>query len=85
MNRVHGLVDRRHSRSTMDRSRGAAVGSRELALGAAPVSGSSPWVEEKGDELRGFLTMGESGRRVEGVRPSAVNRGGGQSSAVGTR
>jgi hypothetical protein len=85
MNHVHGLVDRWHSRSTMDRSRGAAVGSLELALGAAPVSGSSPWVEEKGEELRGVLTVGESGWRIEGVRPSVVNRCGGRSSAVGTR
>jgi hypothetical protein len=33
MNRVHGLVDRRRSRSTMDRSKGVAVGSLELTLG----------------------------------------------------
>jgi hypothetical protein len=53
MNRVHGLMDQRRSRSTMDRSRGAAVGSPELALGAAPVSGSSLGVEEKGEEVGG--------------------------------
>jgi hypothetical protein len=29
--------------------------------------------------------VGESGRCVEGVRPVAVNRGGGWSSAVGVR
>jgi hypothetical protein len=85
MNRFHGLVDRWRSRSTMDWSRGAAVGSPELTLGAAPVSGSSPWVKEKGEELQGVLTVGESGRRIEGVMPATVNRGGGQSSVVGAR
>jgi hypothetical protein len=29
--------------------------------------------------------VGESRRRVEGVRPAAVNRGGGRSSVVGAR
>jgi hypothetical protein len=29
--------------------------------------------------------VGKSGRRVEGVRPAVVNRGGGRSSAVGAR
>jgi hypothetical protein len=33
----------------------------------------------------GVLTMGESGRCIEGVRPVAVSRGGGRSSAVGAR
>jgi hypothetical protein len=68
MNHVHRLVDR---------SRGAVVGSLELVLEAAPVSGSSPLVEEKGEELRGVLTMGESGRRVQGVWPAAGSSGSG--------
>jgi hypothetical protein len=42
VNCVNGLVDRRCSRSTVDRSRGAAVGSLELMIGAASVSGSLP-------------------------------------------
>jgi hypothetical protein len=83
MNRVHGLVDQRRSRSTMKRSRGAAVGSPELVLGAAPVSGSSPWVEEKGEELWGVLTVGESGRHIEGVRPAVGSNGGGGWSSSG--
>jgi hypothetical protein len=64
------------SRSTMDRSRGAAVGSLELVLGAAPLNGCLPRIEEKGEELWGVLSVGKSGRRVDGVRPVAVNRGG---------
>jgi hypothetical protein len=51
MDQFHGLMDRWHSRSTMDRSNGAVVGLPELALGAAPVSGNSLRVGEKGEEL----------------------------------
>jgi hypothetical protein len=40
MNCVNGLVDRWCSRSTVNRSRGAVVGSLELMIGAALVSGS---------------------------------------------
>jgi hypothetical protein len=66
MNRVHGLMDRRRSRSTMDWSRGAAVASPELAVGAAPVSGSSPWQRGKGEEPMGVLTEVEIGQRDDG-------------------
>jgi hypothetical protein len=53
------------------------VGSLELALGAAPVSGSSASFEEKGEELWGVLTVGESGQHIEGVRPAVRSSAGG--------
>jgi hypothetical protein len=53
VDRFHGFVDRRRSEFPTDRSNGAVAGSLELALRATPVSGSSPQVGEKGEELRG--------------------------------
>jgi hypothetical protein len=62
---VHGPVD--HDRavvygSTVDHGRRWPKGSSELALGADPVSRSSPAVGEKGKGARGVSTMGEGGR-----------------------
>jgi hypothetical protein len=85
VNHVHGLGDQRRSRSTVYRSREAAVGSLELALGAAPVSGSSASFEEKGEELWGVLTVGESGQHIEGVRPAVRSSAGGDWCSTGRR
>jgi hypothetical protein len=62
---VHGPVD--HDRavvygSTVDHGRRWPKGSPELALGAAPVSGSSPAVGEKEKGAPGVPTVGEGGR-----------------------
>jgi hypothetical protein len=42
------------------------VASPELAVGAAPVSGSSPWQRGKGEEPMGVLTEVEIGQRDDG-------------------
>jgi hypothetical protein len=52
-------------------------GSPELALGAAPVSGSSPAVGEKEEEASGVPTVGEGGRCGAGGRPTTVDHNGG--------
>jgi hypothetical protein len=74
---VHGPVD--HDRavvygSTVDHGRRWMNGSPELALGAAPVSGSSPVVGKRRREPRGFLpwvrvggAVPEGGRRRRGM------------------
>jgi hypothetical protein len=62
-------VDHGRPQSIVDRSNGAAAGSLELMLGAAPVSGCTPQVGEKGDELRGSsLTTSMVGVEVESSR-----------------
>jgi hypothetical protein len=73
VDRAHGSVD--HSRtvvygSMVDHGRRWPKGSPELALGSAPVGGSSPAVGEK--EASGVPTVGEGGRC------SAVPEGGQQ-------
>jgi hypothetical protein len=62
----------------MDRSSGAAVDSLELALGAAPVSGSSPRVGEKGEELWEVLTEGTKEWHGGGIGRAMVNGCGGK-------
>jgi hypothetical protein len=57
------------SQSTMDWSNGAVVGSPALMLGAALVSGTSPRVGEKGEELQGVLTEGTKRATRWGNRP----------------
>jgi hypothetical protein len=52
-------------------------GSLELALGAAPVSGSSPAVGEKEKGAPGVPTMGEGGRCGAGGRSAMVDQNGG--------
>jgi hypothetical protein len=61
----------------MDGSNGAVVGSPELVLGAAPVSGSSPRVGKKGEELWGVLTDNFNGWSRGGIEPAvSFNCGG---------
>jgi hypothetical protein len=75
---VHGPVD--HDRavvygSTVDHGRQWMNGSPELALGAAPVSGSSPVVGEKEKGAPGVPTVGEGGRCGAEGRPATVRNG----------
>jgi hypothetical protein len=49
---------------------GGALTGALLAGAAEP--GSSPWVGEKGEELRGLLTKGFGGRFDSEVRPAVV-------------
>jgi hypothetical protein len=77
---VHGPVD--HDRavvygSTVDHGRRWPKGSPELALGAAPVSGSSPAVGEKEKGAPGVPTVGEGGWCGAGGRPATVDRNSG--------
>jgi hypothetical protein len=77
---VHGPVD--HDRavvygSTVDHGRGWPKGSPELALEAAPVSGSSPAVGEKEKGASRVPTVGEGGRCGAGGRPATADRNGG--------
>jgi hypothetical protein len=79
MDRAHGSVD--HGRTAVYGSMGDhrqqwPKGSLELALGAAPVSGSSPAVVEKEKEASGVPTVGEGGRCGAGGRPTTVDRNG---------
>jgi hypothetical protein len=67
----------------MDRSSGAAVDSPELTLGAAPVSGSSPRVGEKGEELWEVLTEGTKEWHGGGIGRAMVNGCGGKRGSVG--
>jgi hypothetical protein len=87
VDRFHGFVDRRRSESPTDRSNGAVAGSLELALGATPVSGSSPQVGEKGEELRGegrgVFTEGTKGRHGGRIGRATVNGGDGGRGPVG--
>jgi hypothetical protein len=74
VDRAHGSVD--HGRtavygSMVDHRRRWSKGSPELALTAAPVSGSSLAVGEK--EASGVPTMGEGGRCGAGGRPATVD------------
>jgi hypothetical protein len=67
-----GPVDRGRTTvygSTVDHGRRWPKGSPELALGATPVSGSSPAVGEKEEEASGVPTVGEGGRCGAGGRP----------------
>jgi hypothetical protein len=61
----------------VDHGRRWLKGSPELALGAAPVSGSSPAVGEKEKEALGLPTMGEGGWCGARGRPATVDRNGG--------
>jgi hypothetical protein len=70
-------VDHGRPQSIVDRSNGAATGSLELTLRAALVSGSTPRVGEKGDELRGVLTDNFNGWSRGGIEPVASFNGGG--------
>jgi hypothetical protein len=77
---VHGPVD--HDRavvygSTVDHGRQWPKGSPELALGAAPVSGSSTAVGEKEKGALGVPTVGQGGRCGNGGRPAAEKQIGG--------
>jgi hypothetical protein len=77
---VHGPMD--HDRvvvygSTVDHGWRWPKGSPEPALGAAPVSGSSPAVGEKEKGASGVPTVGEGGRCGAGGRPTLVDRNGG--------
>jgi hypothetical protein len=77
---VHGPVD--HDRavvygSTVDHGWWWSKGSPELALGAAPVSGSSPVVGEKEKGAPGVPIVGEGGRCSNGGRPAAEKQIGG--------
>jgi hypothetical protein len=79
VDRAHGSVD--HGRmavygSMVDHGRRWAKGSPELAIGAAPVSGSSPVVGEKEKEASGVPTVGEGGRCGPGGRPATVEQNG---------
>jgi hypothetical protein len=71
---VHGPVD--HDRAVVY---GSTVdhGWRWLMLGAAPVSGSSPAVEEKEKGAPGVPTVGQGGRCGAGGRPAAEKQIGG--------
>jgi hypothetical protein len=80
MDRAHGSVD--HGRtavygSTVDHGWWLPKGSPELALRAALVSGSSPAVGEKEEEISGVPTVGEGGQCGAGGRPVTVDRNGG--------
>jgi hypothetical protein len=75
---VHGPVD--HDRavvygSTVDHGQQWSKGSPELALGAAPVSGSSPAVGEKEKGAPEVPTVGEGGRCGAGGRPVTEGNG----------
>jgi hypothetical protein len=48
MDRVHGAVDRRRHRSTVDRGHRLRGGSPENSRNDAPVSGTSPRLRKKG-------------------------------------
>jgi hypothetical protein len=77
---VHGLVDDDRTvvyGSTVDHGRLWPKGSPERALGAAPVSGSSPAVGEKEKGALGVPTMGEGGWCGVGGRPVTVDRNSG--------
>jgi hypothetical protein len=77
---VHGLVD--HYRavvygSTVDHGRQWPKGLSELALGVAPLSGSSLAVGEKEKGAPRVPTVGEGGRCGAGGRPVTVDQNGG--------
>jgi hypothetical protein len=81
MGRAHGSVDRGGTAvygSTVNHGRWWPKGSPELALGAAPVSGSSPAVGEKEEEASGVPTVGEGGRCGAGGRPTMVDHNSGR-------
>jgi hypothetical protein len=84
VDRFHRFVDRRRSRSTMDQSSGVATGSPELTLEAASMSGSSPRVGEKGEELWGILTKDTKEQHGGGIGRAMVNGGSGGRGSVGT-
>jgi hypothetical protein len=77
VDRAHGSVD--HGRtavygSMVDHGWRWPKGSLELALGAAPVSGSSPAVGEKEMEASGVPTVGGGGRCGAEGRPTMVDQ-----------
>jgi hypothetical protein len=79
MDWTHGSVD--HGRtavygSMVDHGWRWLKGSPKLALGVAPVSGSSPAVGGKEKEASGVPTVGEGGRCGAGGRPVTVDRNG---------
>jgi hypothetical protein len=63
--------------SMVDHEQRRLKGSPERGLGAAPVSGSSSAVEEKGKGASGIPTVGEGGRCGAGGRPATVDQNGG--------
>jgi hypothetical protein len=69
--------------STVDRGRRRPKGSPECGLGAAPMSGNSPAVGEKGEEIFGILTGGKWGWCDDGGAPTSTSRGDGAWSSVG--
>jgi hypothetical protein len=76
MDQAHSLVDHDRTaiyRSTVDHGRRRPKGLPELALGAAPVSGSSLAVGEKEEEASGVPTVGEGGWCGTGGRPVTVD------------
>jgi hypothetical protein len=78
VDRAHGSVDRGRTSvygSMVDHGRRWPKGSLELALGAAPVSGSSPVVGEKEKDASGVPTVGEGGRCGAGGSPATVDHG----------
>jgi hypothetical protein len=58
--------------STVDHGRWRPKGLPERGLGATPVSGSSPAVEENEEETSGVPTVGEDGLCGAGGRPATV-------------
>jgi hypothetical protein len=76
MDRAHDSLDHGRTavyRSTVDHGQRRPKGSSELALGAAPVSGSSLAVGEKEEEASGVPTVGEGGRCGAGGRLATVD------------
>jgi hypothetical protein len=63
MDHVHGLVDRRRTRSTMDHEQRISRSMLECGLTSAAGLESLPQLHEKGEEDEGFLTPGGVGRR----------------------
>jgi hypothetical protein len=60
---VHGLVDRRRSRSTVDHGQRIGRSSPECGLAGAAGLGSLLPLHEEGEEDEGVLTPGSVGRR----------------------
>jgi hypothetical protein len=72
VDRVHGLWPRKGGLSTVDSRPGPGGALAGAWLAGAAELGSSPWVGEKGEELRGVLTEGFGGRFDGEARPAAV-------------
>jgi hypothetical protein len=60
---VHGLMDRRRSRSTMDHGQRIGQSSTECGLAGAVGLRSLPQLHREGEEDEGVLTPGGIGRQ----------------------